>query len=440
MPKAATVRQDLRQLRRAPGFARLVLLRMVSMAADAALQAGLATLFFFAPERAATPGGVALAFAALLGPYTVIGPWAGVLLDVWSRRRVLLVASALRAAGAIAIGALMMGGQTPWPVYVLALTCLAAGRLAGTGIGAAQPRLIPADSLMTANSLAPSLGALAAWLGTLAGLGMSLAVGPRARWTVTLLAAALYGACVLVTVGFAPRALGPDRPTNTTPSPTADPTTQPTTNRTAATLRTFNAQLIRGAAYLIRRRTPALALALMTASRVCYALVFMALILMSRGILASSADAALGVFSVILAFSAAGFALAAVVTPWAQKFISPHGWMAVSFGLAVISQGALAFSHAFALLAASAVVLGLALQSVKIAVDTIVQRDTADQFRGRAFALYDMLYNAAFVIAAAVGAAMLPARGYAPAVFAGLAGVYALLGVSAALAPRRPRA
>ena len=56
--------------------------------------------------------------------------------------------------------------------------------------------------------------------------------------------------------------------------------------------------------------------------------------------------------------------------------------------------------------------LGLAAQGAKIAVDTIVQRDTDDAFRGRAFALYDVLYNAAFVGAAALGAVTLPDTGY----------------------------
>jgi hypothetical protein len=71
-----------------------------------------------------------------------------------------------------------------------------------------------------------------------------------------------------------------------------------------------------------------------------------------------------------------------------------------------------------------AAALALAAQGAKIAVDTIVQRDTDDAFRGRAFALYDVLYNAAFVGAAALAALVLPDSGYSPAVFAALALVY----------------
>jgi hypothetical protein len=71
-------------------------------------------------------------------------------------------------------------------------------------------------------------------------------------------------------------------------------------------------------------------------------------------------------------------------------------------------------------------------QAGKIAVDTIVQRDTDDDFRGRAFATYDVLYNAAYVGAAALGAAVLPDTGYSRPTLAGLAVVY----VVAALAVR----
>jgi hypothetical protein len=53
-----------------------------------------------------------------------------------------------------------------------------------------------------------------------------------------------------------------------------------------------------------------------------------------------------------------------------------------------------------------------------------VQRDTADEFRGRAFALYDVLYNAAFVGAAALAAVALPDTGWSRGVFALIAVAY----------------
>ena len=89
-------RDALRELAGRRGFRRLLAVRLVSQCGDGVFQVGLATLFFFAPERLATASDVAAAFAVLLLPFTVVGPWAGVLLDRWRRRGVLLVGNAVR--------------------------------------------------------------------------------------------------------------------------------------------------------------------------------------------------------------------------------------------------------------------------------------------------------------------------------------------------------
>jgi hypothetical protein len=48
---------------------------------------------------------------------------------------------------------------------------------------------------------------------------------------------------------------------------------------------------------------------------------------------------------------------------------------------------------------------------VKICVDTTVQEYVADAFLGRVFSLYDMLFNAALVLGAAVSAPFMPVDG-----------------------------
>ena len=78
---------ELRRLLSLRDFRRLFAVRLTSQAGDGMFQIGLATLFFFSPESAGTATGVATAFAVLLLPFTVVGPWAGVLLDRWRRRR-----------------------------------------------------------------------------------------------------------------------------------------------------------------------------------------------------------------------------------------------------------------------------------------------------------------------------------------------------------------
>jgi predicted MFS family arabinose efflux permease len=87
----------------------------------------------------------------------------------------------------------------------------------------------------------------------------------------------------------------------------------------------------------------------------------------------------------------------------------------------------------------AAVVVSFAVQGGKIAVDTIVQRDTEDEVRGRAFSLYDMAYNVAFVSSAGIAALVLPDTGYSRVAMASLVGVYLALAGLYALAPRTPR-
>ena len=88
-------------------------------------------------------------------------------------------------------------------------------------------------------------------------------------------------------------------------------------------------------------------------------------------------------------------------------------------------------------LAAGAFVLGLAGQVVKIAADTHVQRGIEESYRGRAFALYDVVYNAAFILAAALGALVVPDDGYSRPLYAFIALLYLGVAVAYVRASRR---
>ena len=82
-----------RSVRALPEFWRLLELRTVSQFGDGLFHAGLAGAILFNPERAATPWAIAGAFAVLYLPYSLLGPFAGALLDRWDRRLVLVGAN-----------------------------------------------------------------------------------------------------------------------------------------------------------------------------------------------------------------------------------------------------------------------------------------------------------------------------------------------------------
>jgi predicted MFS family arabinose efflux permease len=71
-------------------------------------------------------------------------------------------------------------------------------------------------------------------------------------------------------------------------------------------------------------------------------------------------------------------------------------------------------------------------------VDTLVQTEVDDAFRGRVFSLYDVIFNVAFVAAAAVGAAVLPETGKSYVVLVCTSVGYAVVAVWYARVSRLP--
>lgn len=410
---------ELRQLLRLPGFRRLFAVRLTSQTSDGMFQVGLATLFFFSPESASTATGVAAAFAVLLLPFTIVGPWAGVLLDRWRRRQVLLVGNLVRVGLTLTIAVLMATSGVGPAVYVLALVTLSVNRFLLSALSASLPRVVDGPLLLTANSLTPTLGAAAAGVGGGVGLvlGLVLPEGRAQDVGALVLAAALMGTASALALRLGRDQLGPDA--------------RAAGEELRRALGMLARGLVAGARHLVARRTPALALGVMAVHRFLYGATFIASILISRNLLSDPADADAGLrtFGTVLAASAVGFALAVVLTPVLSPRTGPHAWIVLCLAGAALSQLLLTVTVERWAVLVGAGALGLAAQGAKIAVDTIVQRDTADEFRGRAFALYDVLYNAAFVGAAALAAATLPDTGWSRVVFALLAVAYAVAAV-----------
>jgi len=425
-----SVPQDLAGLLRGRDFRRLFAVRLVGQAGDGMFQVGLATLFFFSPESQGTAGSIAVAFAVLLAPFTVVGPWAGVLLDRWRRRQVLVRVNVARVGVTLLIGAwVLLWGIGP-VVYVLALANLSLNRFVLAALAASLPRVVPREQLLTANSVVPTFGAGAAAVGGLVGLllGLVMTAGPS-KDAASLGAAAVFFACAAaVAARFGPDSLGPGELAD------ADVVRE--------RLARLGRGLVEGGRALGQIGTPAQGLAVMGVHRLFYGVTFVASILLSRNLLADPGDpdAGLAVFASVLAASAVGFGAAVLTTPVLARRTGSQVWVVLCLLLAGAAQLVLLTSVRLPVLLVCAALLGLAAQGAKIAVDTIVQRDTPDEFRGRAFALYDVVYNSAFIAAAAIAAVTLPDSGYSRPVFAVLAlGYLTTAAVFGARGLRSPR-
>lgn len=160
IPTLNTVKslQQLRSVVFGPGlrhFRLLLTVRLVGQFGDGAFQAALATYVVFSPQNAATPAKVAEAFAVLLLPFTVVGPFAGVFLDRWRRRQVLLWANLVRAGLVLAVAACAGANSTGLLFYLAALAGFSANRFILAGLSAGLPHTVTGAQLVTANAVSP---------------------------------------------------------------------------------------------------------------------------------------------------------------------------------------------------------------------------------------------------------------------------------------------
>ena len=408
---------DLRTVLRSVDFRRLFAVRLVSQAGDGVFQVSLASLVFFSPERAATAQAAAAAFAVTVLPYTLVGPFAGVLLDRWRRRQILVVANVIRAALVLAVALLVARTSVGPAVYVVVLACLSVNRFFLAGLGASLPHVVPRHELVMANAVSPTCGTLAALAGGGVGylIRSRLPTGDTGDALTLLLSVALYLSASALATRMAPDLLGPDQ------DELAD---VPGAREAAA--HGWHA-LVEGGRHVWQRRAAFDALAAIGASRFAYGISTIATILLCRNHFTSSTDvgAGLALLAQVFAASGVGFGLAALVTPPAAGRWGEVGWIRRCFALAAAVQAVFVAWLPVPVALAGALVLGVAVQGSKICVDAIVQREVDDAFRGRVFAFYDVVFNVAFVAAAACAALVVPSDGFSPVVFAVIGVLYA---------------
>lgn len=424
--RAVTDLDRLRALQREPHFGRLFGTRLVSQAADGLFQAALAGAVFFNPQHASGARQAAAGFTVLLLPYSLVGPFAGVLLDRWRRQRVLVVANVVRAVLVGVTAALLVGlGSTSVAFFVAALTAMSVNRFYLSALGAALPHVVRPDLLVLANSVTTTLGFAATVAGGAAGLAVRGVLhsggGGGGYAAVAVLGGLTYLASSVVATGF-PNAelLGPDVRSVRVPLPVA--------------ARVVVAGLAAGARHLWQRPRATYALAAIGVHRFFYGIATVAILLLYRNYFHGGGLFPAGVAGLaqVLIFGALGVGAGAVATPAITRRIGTERWIAWALVIAGVGGMGLAARYTRPALVAAGLFIGLSAQAVKICVDTIVQQEIAETARGRVFSFYDTIYNLMFIAAAIVGAFVLPSTGRSYAVLGSLAVGY----VAAAFAYR----
>lgn len=399
-------------------FRLLFATRLIGQLGDGTFQVALASYVIFSPEKQATAGQVAQAFAVLLLPFTLVGPFAGVFLDRWPRRQVLVWANLLRAVLVVVVAVLVAMRVPNALLYTAALGVLSANRFILAGLSAGLPHTVPASQLVTANSALPTAGTLAATAGGAVGLVVHALLGSGDSGTV--------GELIVVSGLYVLAATFPMR----IPRAGLGPTEVPQEAAWDA-IRNVARGVAEGARHIASRPTAGRALVAVTIARFCYATVTIMTLLLYRNLFndPGKPDRGLAGFALALGISGLGFGLSAVITPLITRRIRLEAWITICLLGAAVTELLFGLPFASTPLLIGALLLGIVSQGQKICTDTLAQRAVDDEFRGRVFVFYDMVYNGAFVLAAAFAAATLPTTGKSYVVLVTVAACYALVGL-----------
>ncbi|MFC0007770.1 MFS transporter [Micromonospora siamensis] len=416
---------NLRAVLGAPAFRRLLGVRLGGQFTDGVFQAALAGSVLFNPDRQATPTAIALAAAVLVLPYSLVGPFAGVLLDRWSRRSVIWWTNVLRAGLVLPIAALVLVGDEGGLFFTATLVVIGLGRLLLSGLSAATPHVVTDDRLVTANAVAGTAGSVAYSLGMGCALALLRTVFPAGNHgyaALALLAPVGYLACaVAARACFTRGQLGPDEVVPHRPGLAGE---------AGAVLR----GMVDGVRHLGSARGAAYAMAAQAGFRVLFGALALALLLLYRSVFgADDLTGASTQLGLVFAAGALGVLAAATVTPPVSRRVG--GWRWVTGLLTAVALAVPVFGLPFAppLLIILVLVVNVAGHGIKIVVDTMVQHECADAFRGRVFAVNDTVFNLAYVVGMVGASKFLPVDGRSSALlvaaalgYAALAGAYAL--------------
>jgi MFS family permease len=404
-----------RSVRGLPDFWRLLELRTASQFGDGLFQAGLAGALLFNPDRAARPMAIAAAFAVLFLPFSLLGPFAGALLDRWDRRLVLVGANLGRLVSVALVGICLAVGAGSVPVLWGALVVNGLARFVSSGLSAALPHVVPREQVVTMNSIASATGSVAAFVGasfmliprTLFGSGDHGAASIMLLVTIPL-AVALW-----LSLRFRAHVLGPDD-----------------------TQRAIHGSVIyavitgwmHGIRTVRNRPTVAATLSGLAAHRMVFGINTLVVLLLVRGGGAASVGA-LGGAMLFLTATGTGSFLANAVTPPAVRrwgrYATANGALAVAATIQIAGAGL-----QLAAMVACGFFLGAAGQVVKLCGDTAIQVDVDDALRGHVFAVQDSLFWVAFTGAIAAAATVVPTDGHSPALALAGTGFY-LCGLAA---------
>lgn len=379
----------------------LLRVRWMGQFTDGLFQSALASFLLFSPERQASALSAAIAFAVVLLPYSLIGPMVGTLLDRFSRQRAILYSNLTRSTVLIFISILIFNGHTGVGLTALVLIAFGVNRLILAGLSAGLPLLAPPSALVATNALVVTGGSV--WVVLGGGFGLLIRKvtdqslsADHADGYLIITAATFY----LITAIFA----GMMKKSAIGPAPH---------ELSRATLSHSLNEMRLGFKFLSEHADAARGIFTTAIHRGGITALTLTALLLERNTFNDPADTEAGLagLSIALSSAAVGFTIGALIAPAGVRKIGRHRWIRISMALAALGSSLLVIERTQLILMAAAFFTGLFGQSVKVTNDALVQSKISDEYRGRVFAVYDVVVNASIVSCSLIAALLLPASG-----------------------------
>lgn len=386
---------------------------------DGIFQSALASFVLFSPERQANALNAALAFAVVLLPYSIIGPFVGTILDRISRQRAIMFSNLTRSATLLVIALLIFQGRTGVELTIFVLIAFGVNRLILAGLSAGIPLMIESKSLISANALAVTGGSVWVVLGGGIGLGLRRLLNgdttaDHADGYIILVAALCYLIAALFASLLKKKEIGPlDHEIKN------------------ASFTQGIIEMREGIRFLRKHTDAARGIAAIAIHRGGITALTLIALLLERNTFNDPADSEAGLagLSFTLSIAAVGFVVGAVSAPYGVRKVGRHRWMRFSLIASTLGPLFILFVRTPLTLICAAFVTALFGQSLKVTNDALVQSKIDDIYRGRVFSVYDVVVNGAIVSGAVIAALLLPNTGDTYVVPALVSAIYLLAGV-----------
>ena len=384
-----------------PRFSRLLAVRWSGQMTDGIFQSALASFVLFSPDRQTNALNAALGFAVVLLPYSIVGPFVGTVLDRISRQRALFFSNFLRSVNLLIVALLVFTGTTGVALTVVDLIAFGINRLILAALSAGLPLLVNPNSLVTANAMAVTGGSVLVVVGGGIGVGVralvdSLAIADHADALLIVLASSGYFISALLTTRMDKFEIGP----------------QPHEIEAASFTQGFK-DMREGFGFLAIHSDAARGIAATAVHRGGLTALTLTALLLERNTFNDPAlpENGLKGFGFALSFAGLGVLIGAFIAPYGVSKVGRHRWIRTTLFLSALCPLILAVEQTQVTLIATAFLTALFGQNLKVTNDALVQSKIDDYFRGRVFAVYDVLVNGAIVSGGLLAALLLPPSG-----------------------------